>query len=239
MAMFGRARRSLRDILAMAQAQNERLGRGVSTGLQAAYRDNVPVHARTYAETLAGNRATITERDFSSRELAALQAVIEKAKPQPRRREAAYQPSAEFAALFPAMPAGPDPYDTQWDRDHPIASAREKVGGGSVGYSDYGAPTGSTVRPTVADPSLNAVANTLGRFVFEPDGKGGHIAMDRYDFANPEESERAKRYRPHGEITLRGLLTMLGDAASGDVGAIGRGLLNADDARSVRVRVPK
>lgn len=115
----------------------------------------LPAQVRTFVGTVAGNRAPITERDFSPAELQQMRNAIARS----RVRQAGY-------------------VESQKSKGH------EALYDETVDYRDYGEDRKRQKNSLLDFSPLpsDAARNTLGRFRYQKTPEGRLVALDSYDF---------------------------------------------------------
>ena len=116
----------------------------------------LPSQVRIFAETVAGKKEPITEKDFSESELKQMRDAIARQRNQLARANDAKR----RGYAYPEVPKN------------------------SVGYQDYSDDPYSTKRAARDYSPLpqDAARNTLGRFRYEKTPEGRLVAIDSYDF---------------------------------------------------------
>ena len=163
----------------------------------------VPAQTRTFLDTLAGNRAPITEKNFTSDELQQMRDAIQHSRMQPRNMYRSTDPNLSFEQA----------QKTRSGIEKIPLAERTK---GSVGYSDYGNNRG---RDDWDFTSSGAIRNTLGRFAYHKDPETGHlIATDTYKFTNdlPKITRPTSDYQ--GMSTFDKIKTIAADTFRSDGG---------------------
>jgi hypothetical protein len=125
----------------------------------------LPAQVRTFAETLAGNRDPITEKNFSKEETQQMREAIARSRARQEKNTLVQDPDNP-KKFVKAASIGKLKYDE------------------TVDYGDYGADSqrqSASIKDYSPLPS-DAARNTLGRFKYGKTPEGRLIATDSYDF---------------------------------------------------------
>jgi hypothetical protein len=125
----------------------------------------LPSQVRTFAETLAGNRDPITEKNFSKEETQQMREAIARSRARQEKNTLVQDPDNP-KKFVKAASIGKLKYDP------------------TVGYSDYGSDSErqTGVLKDYSPLPGDAARNTLGRFKYEKTPEGRLVALDSYDF---------------------------------------------------------
>jgi hypothetical protein len=198
------------------------------------YKRYVPTNARLFGESLLGNTAPITEKDFSSEELQAMLDLILKKSTQDTERETQLRStvrSPESYAAFPNIKGGKDvSYDDYLKEKNSKLGTYDKTRGKtSVQYNDYpdtAMPDTKgwmdSVKSSYTNPTYG-VATSLGQFNAQ-DQDNHYQVQDQYN------------WNPSGPASLSDLFEVLKRPE-----AIGNALmrLGPQVSRPVNINIPK
>jgi hypothetical protein len=166
----------------------------------------VPAQIRTFADTLMGDRSTITEKNFTPEELQQIKNSINNS----RARQATIE--------TPAFQKGIAKARKQLQGNPEALSRLEKMGkiDPTVGYQDYGnGERGKRVENDFNLGGSGAIRNTLGRFAYEKTPDGRLIATDTYDFKDDLVKEAGAR--PSADYEKMNTLEKIGTLAKDTV----------------------
>lgn len=188
------------------------------------YNNVIPAHARTYAESMFGNRSPINENNFSSSELDMMRDAIASSR---RDRTITNQ------RLYQEQLAGAknDKERMSLLRQGPSTKIDQ-----TVGYQHYPNSGDQSTRDDNNFGYDSAVRNTLGRFAYEKDANGNLIATDTYkfrddlpgqtrpssDYAKMSTFEKISTLLKDSSKDKAGVGTLLSRAGSAFIGADGR-----------------
>lgn len=200
--------------------------------LQNAFRAFVPAQVRTFVGSLAGDESPITEKNFSSEELAQMRKAIMSS----RQDRTATNARLHHEAMQNAA--------TAKERRELFNRGPSKELDQTVGYQHYpGSPT-----DLASDFSLSrdaAIRNTLGRFAYEKTPEGNLVATDLYKFRN-DQSDKTRPTSDYADMgTARKLGTLAYDTLFGDAGfqtlpsRMGNAFLGNKPGRPVTVNLGK
>ena len=141
----------------------------------------IPANIRLYVSTMMGDRAPVTENDFTPRELDALKTAV--------RNDNEYKntirlEAAEAREALPLMSTPEKRAQTQTRLDRYNQILEEKPG---IGYGDYpgnfydGMNWWQALKSSYTDPGY-VMATSLGLANREKDAQGNNIITDTYDF---------------------------------------------------------
>jgi hypothetical protein len=153
------------------------------------YRRVVPAHIRTFAETLAGDRSPITEKNFTDAELRKVKDSILASRERQNTQRPTYR--VDKAGKVVKNLVNIDP---------------------TVDYRDYGKDAESIDKDT--DLSRNSdMRNTLGKFRYDkteaPRQRSRVIATDQYDFKDDLVSEGQRSSAEYAKMSTLGKLGAL------------------------------
>ena len=172
--------------------------------LSRAYKAFVPAQARTFVETLAGDETPITEKNFSSDELAMMRDAIMRS----RRDRTATNERLHYEAMQNA------PSDKE-RRELRMRGASKELDQ-TVGYQHY--PNSPTSLASDFDPRDSAaIRNTLGRFAYEKTPEGNLVATDLYKFRD----DLSGKTRPSADYADMGTAEKLWTLAKDSFGDAG------------------
>ena len=194
----------------IASLGNETAEKPASNGIYDLWKKHVPMNARIFLQTLLGTPGKpITEKEFTSRELAEMEQVIQSERLfeiEAAKREiklAQFMVDSESEA---AIAAGVVGYQRELglskeelaDKgqeiiDNALARLSKLQQGlhleGDIQYGSYLPPR------SPFDRVRGQVGTTLGRFTYTTDpATGERVVVDNYDFYNPDREERVKAY---------------------------------------------
>ena len=165
-------------------------------GLSDLYRRMVPTNVRTFGESLLGNKAPITEKDFSEEELRAMMELIQAKEAQDAQREAWLRGSIRGQEQYQNLPNQRHgqmvPYEQYLkEKQDKIGTFDKTRGKTSVTYQDYPSESSpdsmgwlDTAKASYNDPKFG-VATTLGQFNAQDTGDAYQI-QDQYNW-NPSK----------------------------------------------------
>lgn len=133
----------------------------------------LPSQVRTFAETIAGNRNPITEKNFSKEETKQMREAI--ARSRTRQEKAALEQESQ-------------------NKPSKTDSARKLKYDTTVDYADYGSdsPREQSVFKDYSPLPSDAARNTLGKFRYEKTPEGRLIVTDSYDFKDDLVNKHSK-----------------------------------------------
>tara|TARA_R110000868_G_scaffold405841_1_gene685695 strand:+ start:433 stop:1137 length:705 start_codon:yes stop_codon:yes gene_type:complete len=154
----------------------------------------LPAQVRTFAETVAGKRTPITEKDFSAAETQQMREAIARS----RERQSKY---IEFEKSKGRTPS----YDE------------------TVDYKDYGTDKlrQMDAKRDYSPLPGDAARNTLGRFKYEKTPEGRLVALDSYDFKDDlvDMNPKIPRSKDYEQLSTLGKLGKLAtDTIASDKG---------------------
>jgi hypothetical protein len=190
----------------IASLGNETAEKPASNGIYDLWKKHVPMNARIFLQTLLGTPGKpITEKEFTSRELAEMEQVIqskrlseiEAAKYEIKRAQLMVDSESEAAIAANVVgyqrrlglskeelaDKGQEIIDNALARLSKLQQGLHLEG--DIQYGSY--PSGDSIR--------GQVGTTLGRFTYTTDpATGERVVVDNYDFYNPDREERIKAY---------------------------------------------
>jgi len=160
----------------------------------------LPASVRTFVDTVSGERAPITEKDFSPEELQQVRDAIKNS----RQRQ------------MPQIEKARDLLKTQTDPRVQAGLKKMMKVDQTAGYQDYGSgERGKRVENDFNLGSSGAMRNTLGRFSYEKTPDGRLIAKDTYDFKDDLVKEAG--VRPTSDYEKMGTLGKISTLAADTV----------------------
>ena len=160
----------------------------------------LPASVRTFVDTVSGERAPITEKDFSPEELQQVRDAINNS----RQRQ------------MPQIEKAQDLLKTQTDPRVQAGLKKMMKVDQTAGYQDYGSgERGKRVENDFNLGSSGAMRNTLGRFSYEKTPDGRLIAKDTYDFKDDLVKEAG--VRPTSDYEKMSTLGKIGTLAADTV----------------------
>ena len=160
----------------------------------------LPASIRTFVDTLGGERAPITEKDFSPEELQQVRDAIKNS----RQRQ------------MPLIERKQEVLKTATDPKVKEALKKSMKIDQSAGYKDYNnGRQGERIAQDFNMGPSAAMRNTLGRFSYEKTPDGRLIAKDTYDFKDDLVKEAG--VRPTSDYEKMGTLGKIGTLAADTV----------------------
>lgn len=157
----------------------------------------LPASVRTFVDTVSGERAPITEKDFTPEELQQVRDAIKNS----RQRQ------------MPQIEKAKDLLKTQTNPRVQAGLKKMMKVDQTAGYQDYGSgERGKRVENDFNLGSSGAMRNTLGRFSYEKTPDGRLIAKDTYDFKDDLVKEAG--VRPTSDYEKMSTLGKIGTLAA-------------------------
>ena len=196
------------------------------------YNNVIPAHARTYAESMLGNRSPINENNFSSSELDMMRdAIASSRRDRTITNQRLYQEQLAAAK-------------NDKERMNVVSQGPSTKIDQTVGYQHYPNSGDQSTRDDNNFGYDSAVRNTLGRFAYEKDANGNLIATDTYKFRDdlPGQTRPSSDYAKMS--TFEKLKTLYDDSSKDKAGVgtllsrMGSAFMGAD-SRPVNVNLGK
>ena len=196
------------------------------------YNNVIPAHARTYAESMFGNRSPINENNFSSSELDMMRdAIASSRRDRTITNQRLYQEQLAAAK-------------NDKERMNVVSQGPSTKIDQTVGYQHYPNSGDQSTRDDNNFGYDSAVRNTLGRFAYEKDANGNLIATDTYKFRDdlPGQTRPSSDYAKMS--TFEKLKTLYDDSSKDKAGVgtllsrMGSAFMGAD-SRPVNVNLGK